>query len=108
MGPPGSSGVGTIGFRSPILFFAGIGWSLAGGYEPFLDLNVSRDHCWRPGFFGSAFVFFGPWWRSIVHSQAYRLKRRIDAAAGLTVGFLFRDLLLLPKGGAGLVVDINV
>src|SRR5437867_11907066 len=43
--PPGSSGVGTIGFRTPITFsfYAGIGWSLAGGYEPFLDLRCPES-----------------------------------------------------------------
>ena len=43
---------------------------------------------------------FRPWWRSIGHSQAYRHKRRIDAAAG-TVGLIL-DLLLLTKSVHGL------
>ncbi len=52
-------------------------------------------------------ILFRPQWRSIFHTQAYRPKRRIDAAAGYR-GLLLFDLLMLPNWGLACVVDINI
>ncbi len=51
-------------------------------------------------------IVFCPQWRSIFHSQAYRPKRRIDAAAGYR-GHSIRSAML-PNYGRGRPIDINV
>ena len=42
-----------FGYTDAFSFFTGIGWSLAGGYEPVLDLNV-------PGVWFVSLVSLGP------------------------------------------------
>ncbi len=62
--------------------------------------------CFPRGFLGPHLFWFCPQWRSICHSQAFRPKRRIDAAAGYR-GLCLRSAML-TKGALGVVVDINL
>jgi hypothetical protein len=107
LGPPGSSGVGTIGVYGRLSrFSAGIGWSLADGYGPVLDLNEPVESLWFPrGFLGPHFFGFAhSGGQSVIH-------RRVALSVGLTpppgtVGVL--SICYATKLCRWSVVDINV